>query len=97
MGPKPVLSSDAKKCQQVFLAPLLGMGPKPVLSSDAKKCQQAFLALLLGMGPKPVLSSDTKKYQQPSGQSLAARGGSGASPVARPSEWSRPRPRGLPT
>jgi hypothetical protein len=41
MGPKPVLSSDAKKCQQVFLTPLPGMGPKPVLSSDAKKCQHA--------------------------------------------------------
>jgi hypothetical protein len=40
MGPKHVLSSDAKKCQQAFLAPLLGLGPKPVLSSDAKKCQQ---------------------------------------------------------
>jgi hypothetical protein len=39
MGPKPVLSSDAKKCQQAFLVLLPGMGPQPVLSSDAKKCQ----------------------------------------------------------
>jgi hypothetical protein len=32
--------------------------------------------------------------ERPSGQSLAARRGSGAPPTSRPSEWSTPRPRG---
>jgi hypothetical protein len=43
-----ILGSDAKKCQQAFLAPLPGMNFNSILSSDAKKCQQAFLAPLVG-------------------------------------------------
>jgi hypothetical protein len=39
MGFIPILSSDVKKCQQAFLAPLPGMGFIPILSSVIKKCQ----------------------------------------------------------
>jgi len=43
------LSSDnAKKCQQAFLAPLLGLDSISISSNDVKKYQQAFIALLLG-------------------------------------------------
>jgi hypothetical protein len=48
MGPKPVLSSDAKKCQQAFMAPLPVIGFISIPSNNVKKCQQAFLAPLLG-------------------------------------------------
>ena len=48
MDSNPILSGDAKKRKQAFLAPLPGMDSNPILSGDAKKCQQAFLALLPG-------------------------------------------------
>ena len=48
MDSNPILSGDAKKRKQAFLAPLPGMDSNPILSGDAKKCQQAFLAPLPG-------------------------------------------------
>jgi hypothetical protein len=64
IGLIPVLSSDAKKCQQALLAPLPGIGFISIPSNDVKKCQQAFLAPLPEMGFIPILSNDVKKCQQ---------------------------------
>ena len=44
----PNLSDGAKKYQQAFLVPLLGMDSISILGDCAKKCQQAFLAPLPG-------------------------------------------------
>ena len=43
-----IISDDAKKYQQAFLAPLSGMDSISILGDCAKKCQQAFLASLPG-------------------------------------------------